>query len=72
MKNTIYLWNPEPPEGGESEPEEQTCSKCLELVEECACEFYDKVEEVELAHERAETAMSRLKPIDIEVRTISR
>lgn len=34
--------------------------------------YYDRVEEVELAHERAETAMSRLKKIEIEVRELSK
>jgi hypothetical protein len=48
MYNTVYLWNPEPPEGGEPEPEEQICSKCLEILEECECEYYNKLEEVEM------------------------
>ena len=49
------------------EPEEQICSKCLEILEECECEYYDRLDFVELAKERAENAMSRLKPVSMEI-----
>lgn len=62
----------EPDCSGNDKQEESICIRCLELVEECECQLYDKVEEVELAHERAEIAMGQLMPIEIEVRTISR
>ena len=73
MKDKIIIHEIPEPEGygafdDHEESEEQICSKCLEITEECECEFYDKLEEVELAKERTEQAMSRLKPIKIEVR----
>lgn len=52
--------------------EEPICKKCLEIESECECPYYDQIEEVELAHERAELAMARLRPIDIEVRELSK
>jgi hypothetical protein len=47
--------------------EEPICSKCLEIESECYCHLYDKLEAVELAKERAEDAMGRLKPVSMEI-----
>lgn len=48
--------------------EEPICKKCLEIESECECSYYDQIEEIELSRERAESAMNRLRPIEIEVR----
>jgi hypothetical protein len=47
--------------------EEPICKRCLEIESECICAAYDKLEEVELAKERAEDAMGRLKPVSMEI-----
>lgn len=58
----------EPDRSGEDKPEEPICKKCGEIESECQCHYYDKIEEVELMHERAEIAMNKLRPIEIEIR----
>lgn len=65
---SFYQEFTEPDRSGEDKPEEPTCKKCLEIESECQCDYYDRIEEVELAQERAEIAMSQLRPIEIEVR----
>lgn len=54
----------------EDMPEEKTCARCLEIESECLCHLYDKIEEVELSRERAEDAMSRLKPVSMEIMSL--
>lgn len=56
----------------EEETEEPTCERCLELESECQCDYYDQIEEVKLAHERAEAKFNNLKPIQIRVRKMKK
>lgn len=79
MKDKIILWNPEAPECGiydqDNEPdeiEEPICKRCLEIESECQCDYYDRIEKIELSRERAESAMNRLQKIEIEVRKMKK
>lgn len=81
-RDTILIHELTPPDGGEPEPEEPTCPKCLEILEECQCAYYDKLEAAELANpsdvlkymgqqvelSMAKDAMSRLHPVSMEIK----
>lgn len=69
---SFYSGFTEPDRSGEDMPEEPICKKCGEIESECQCPYYDQIEEVELSRERAEIAMSQLRPIEIEVRELSK